>query len=178
MEKLLAGGCQCGRVRYEIAGGGHGTNPREGFDFVGVHICHCSMCRRAVGNVVAIWLAVDAVNVIFKGTPKGYRSSPFLERLFCEHCGTPIGSRYAEGIKNWPYTHLMGISVGTLDDPELVRPDYHFGVEGRISWVDLGRGLPEKRTEDLEGFAEFWVSATEQFPEFAHGDVLHHAEGE
>ncbi len=167
MSHELTGRCQCGRISYSIAGEQHTTNPRDGFNYTGVHICHCLMCRRAVGNVMAVWLAVDVKNVTMIGEPKGYRSSPYLERLFCGDCGTPIGSRYAKGLEGWPYSHLMGILVGTLNDPELVRPDYHFGVERRISWVDIGHGLPERRTDDLDGLDELWRSSAEQFPEFA-----------
>src|SRR5262245_41052655 len=114
------------------------------------------MCQKALGGVFGVSLPVDRASLTFAGEPKAYRSSPFLERLFCEHCGSPIGARYVEGLTDWPYSHLVGILVGTLDDPELVRPAFHFGVESRISWVHFSDGLPEKRTDELPGFSALW----------------------
>lgn len=110
-----------------------------------------------------MWLPVDTGNLTFSRQPKAFRSSPFLERLFCGHCGTPIGSRYVQGLKDWPFSHLCGILVGTLDDPELVRPEFHFGIESRLSWDDIAPHLPAKRTDELEGFADLAQRAASQF---------------
>ncbi|KKC35934.1 hypothetical protein WH87_15350 [Devosia epidermidihirudinis] len=152
MTNTLTGGCQCGRIRYTITPTEHSDEP-EGFS--GVHICHCRICQRALGNLFGVWLPVDKAALTLTGTPKAYRSSPYLERFFCDNCGSPIGSRYVKGVE-WEFSHLVGILVGTLDDPEQVRPSFQFGVESRISWADVGHGLPEKRTEDLPGLADLW----------------------
>ena len=40
-ERVLAGGCQCGRTRYELDRLGRAS------------ICHCRMCQRAFGNAFA-----------------------------------------------------------------------------------------------------------------------------
>lgn len=160
-DQPLSGGCQCGRVRYTITASTHAPDEPEGFR--GVHICHCRMCQRATGGVFGVWLPVEARNLSFTGEPKAYRSSPFLERLFCPDCGSPIGSRYVEGLKDWPFSHLRGILVGSLDDPELVRPAFHFGIESRVSWDDIAAELPKKRTDELEGFEALWQRAAAQF---------------
>ena len=159
-DHSLTGGCMCGRIRYEIPPGEHQSAEPEGFQ--GVHICHCRMCQRATGGIFGIWLPVEVKGIIYTNTPKAYRSSPFLERLFCPDCGTPIGSRYVEGIKDWPFSHLGGILVGTLDDPEWVRPAFHFGIESRVSWDDIAPHLPQKRTDELEGFDALWQRAADE----------------
>jgi hypothetical protein len=38
--------------------------------------------------------------------------------------------------------------VGLFDQPEKLVPSYHYGIEGRLPCVDIGPGLPEKRTEE------------------------------
>lgn len=152
----VTGGCQCGAVRYEALIDLAGSDEPEGF--AGVHFCHCTMCRRATGSPFGTWLPASRAGFIWtKGAPKVYRSSHFLERLFCADCGTPLGSRYVEGLTGWPYAHLVGILVGTLDDPELVRPAFHFGIESRISWIHISEELPQQRTDQLPGFAELWA---------------------
>ena len=46
---ILAGGCLCGAVRYEIDGAGGGVSH-----------CHCGMCRKASGAAFVTWIGVGA----------------------------------------------------------------------------------------------------------------------
>ena len=115
------------------------------------------MCQKALGNVVGVWLPVKAKDLQWiKGDPKYYQSSPFLERGFCGDCGTPLGARYVEGLENWEFADLSGVLAGTLDDPNLVRPAYHFGIESQVDWFAVDDDLPRRRTDDLPGFADLW----------------------
>ena len=38
---MLAGGCQCGALRYRL-----GAMPED------VHLCHCRMCQKASGVLI------------------------------------------------------------------------------------------------------------------------------
>jgi hypothetical protein len=40
------------------------------------------------------------------------------------------------------------LHAGTLDQPGQFAPTSHYGVEGRLGWVDCGTGLPEKATAE------------------------------
>lgn len=73
--------------------------------------------------------------------PQERRSSPLARRSFCATCGSPLTLSYDEGEAE------LAIHVGAFDRPGLLPPSYHYGVEGRLSWVDCGEGLPEKQTD-------------------------------
>lgn len=130
----VTGGCLCGRVRYEAA-----ARPR-------VHYCHCSMCRRATGSAFAVlaWVPADSLRWIGDGRPAERRSSPIARRSFCGRCGTPIGLIYDDGDE-------IALHVGTLDRPGDVPPGHHYGIEGRLAWVDCGAALPSRRTKERWG---------------------------
>ena len=131
---VLTGGCLCGRVRYRAAG------PPE------VHWCHCSMCRRATGSAAAVLAWVEAAGLDWTGEarPAERRSSPLARRGFCAACGTPMTLAYDAG----PEAGKVALHAGTLDEPERWPPRHHYGVEGRLGWMDAGPGLPERETEE------------------------------
>ncbi|HSS63211.1 MAG TPA: GFA family protein [Gammaproteobacteria bacterium] len=122
----IHGGCQCGALRYRIAG------PVEA-----VTHCHCTMCRRTSGAVVVTWLTVAVPSFTFtRGTPARYRSSAHAERAFCPVCGcqiTFVSSRFPEAVD---------VTVGSLDDPDRTPADHQIWTENRISWLHLDEDLP------------------------------------
>lgn len=100
------------------------------------------MCRRATGGpfAVLVWFPAAAVQWT-AGAPAAHRSSPIAERGFCATCGTPLYLRY-DG------AHEIAMLLGTLEHPEQCAPQYHYGIEGRLPWVDCGPGLNEKPTQE------------------------------
>ena len=133
----VTGGCLCGAVRYEASAPPDNTS-----------YCHCRMCQRNVGNVFALHTTFPATALRFtKGSPKIYRSSAFAERGFCASCGSPLTFRY----RARPET--IAVTVGSLDRPELARPEKHEGVESWVAWLEMDDGLPRSRTEDDPDFA-------------------------
>jgi hypothetical protein len=106
-----------------------------------VHFCHCGMCRRASGGPFAtlVWLQQDGV--LWEQPPTFRRSSAIAQRGFCAQCGTPLCLKYDESAE-------IAILVGAFDEADDLVPAYHYGVEGRLSWVDIGGGLPEQNTEE------------------------------
>jgi hypothetical protein len=127
---VMTGGCQCGAVRYALA-----SEPTE------PSICHCRMCQKAFCNYFAPLAGVPLEDLSWtRGTPGIFRSSEAVERGFCRDCGTPLFYRVLG--KN-----RISVSLGSLDEPGQVKPEFQYGVESRVfSLQELAR-LPEETTE-------------------------------
>lgn len=39
------------------------------------------------------------------------------------------------------------MAVGSLDNPEIVTPAFHFGVESKVSWYTIPDDLPQRRAD-------------------------------
>ena len=75
----LSGGCQCGLTRFTVArllGPGH--------------LCHCRMCQRATGSLIAALVGVSRAELDWSRPPEGFRSSTEVTRHFCATCGTSL----------------------------------------------------------------------------------------
>lgn len=100
------------------------------------------MCKRATGGAFAV--LVQARRDKFRWTndkPAAYRSSPIATRGFCPTCGSPLFLQYDND-------DLIRLTAGSLDRPQDIRPAGHYGVESRISWAEIGPGLPEEETKE------------------------------
>jgi hypothetical protein len=142
MERVT-GGCQCGRVRYEV-----------GIDDDEAYLCHCRMCQRATGGVSIAFKSVKKAELRWLGPePDWYQSSPIARRPFCSRCGTPLGFAFVEGSDN------MDLSVGSFDAPARFRPVHHFGAESlHEAWIDTSR-LKRIRTDEYPLLLEKWAAA-------------------
>jgi hypothetical protein len=40
------------------------------------------------------------------------------------------------------------LTVGSFDGPQAVTSDHHYGIEGRIAWVDIGASSPGEATQE------------------------------
>lgn len=127
----LRGGCFCGGVRYSV---------RQVFD---AGYCHCSVCRRFSGAPASCWLNTREEHFsLDSGQPVGYRSSNHFTRYFCRVCGTQL-----YGLDDRPPSpkvgsRLVSIMLGTLDEPESVKPKVHQWWERRVSWYAEAASLP------------------------------------
>ena len=129
-DATITGGCLCGAIRYEM------STP-----LCDVHFCHCRMCQKAFGNLFGVFGSVPREALRFTaGSPELYRSSSFAERGFCAECGTPLTFRYLKS--DW-----VAVSIGSLDRPEAVRPEIHWGIESQVPWLVIHDDLPRKRIE-------------------------------
>ena len=129
---VATGGCQCGAVRYALYARPQGS------------VCHCRMCQKATGGFFAAHAKLDKKDLVWtRGEPAAFRSSPAACRDFCAACGTPLTFRFLDA------AHIE-VTIGSLDHPELARPEQNFGVESRLPWIaDLAPGrLPDKRTSE------------------------------
>jgi hypothetical protein len=130
-EPLSSGGCRCGAVRYAIYAPTH--NP---------HICHCRMCQKAFGSFFAPLVGIKNDGFAWtKSEPGVFMSSEIVERRFCRDCGTPLSFNYKA-------SDHISVSIGSLDQPEKVKPENQYGVESRVSYFAELHALPGSRTED------------------------------
>ena len=117
MKAIHEGGCVCGSVRYRIEG-----------DPVAATVCHCRFCQRRTGSAFSQPVFFKPDQVGFSGGPmKMYvhhsdESHRWLRMQFCARCGTTV-SWTAERRPG-----AIGISGGTLDDPDWVTERKHIWV--------------------------------------------------
>ena len=106
----ISGGCYCGSLRYESVG-----------DIEASIQCHCRECQYITGgnpNVIMI-MPLSGFEFV-KGIPKTFKRKDIekaVTRLFCENCGTGIGT------KNPNRPNSIILKVGTFDDPSIFKPD-------------------------------------------------------
>lgn len=127
---VMTGGCQCGAIRYAMLG-----------ELDQPHLCHCRMCQKAVGGLFSA-LAANADNdfVVTRGEIATFRSSDLVERGYCADCGTPLTFRYlGSGRTN--------VSIGSMDEPARVVPQFQMGIEARVPWFGDLPALFELTTE-------------------------------
>jgi hypothetical protein len=93
------------------------------------------MCRRATASAFAVLAWFKIRSTVWRGVaPAERRSSAIAERAFCPQCGSPLYLKY-------DHAGEIGLMVGTFDHPELLVPAYHYGVEARLPWIEVGHGL-------------------------------------
>jgi hypothetical protein len=133
-QPLLEGGCLCGAVRYRC------STPQSAAAY-----CHCTSCRRAAGAHVVAWFTVAAASLVFtQGQPTIYRSSAPVQRGFCGRCGTQLTYRN----ERWP--DHVDVTIGSLDEPDRVKPVDHIWMEDAASWDRPGDGLPSHARSRLD----------------------------
>lgn len=126
-EGVLAGGCLCGAVRYQL----------EGAKITDVAHCHCTMCQRAAGAPVVTWVTLPSAALAWtKGAPKIYRSSAEAERGFCASCGGALTFQFTARPEE------IDVTAASLDDPDAVTPTSHIWTESKLRWLNLADGLP------------------------------------
>jgi hypothetical protein len=130
------GRCVCGHVRYRLT-----SLPEV------MGVCHCKDCQRQSGSSFSTWAEVARSDFSFTAAaPSIYtggvtRSGNSAEMVFCPRCGSTI------------YTVLLNdpdrllIKVGTLNETDWFRPEYHAWTDHKQKWIDL-EGLQAQREGD------------------------------
>jgi hypothetical protein len=127
-EARYTGQCLCGSVRYD-------SGPP-----VMMGRCYCVDCRRVTGSGYAPVMAVLESDLTITGEIRLFEipSAQGLKtwRGFCPQCGSPMVG-YLE--KN---PGIAALYPGTLDDPELFRPQVNLWLERAPSWVEIDKSIP------------------------------------
>ena len=122
----IAGGCHCGAVRYQASGTAYGITH-----------CHCRTCRRTSGAPFVTWAGFDSDKFHFtQGQPASYASSQNVRRGFCSQCGTALTYQRLD------LPNSIDVTLGSMDDPEQLKPEDHTWTESRVSWVVFDDDLP------------------------------------
>ena len=117
----MKGGCHCGATRYEVSG--------TAFD---ADYCHCRDCQKTIGAPFGAWMDFKREQVRWAGTePTEYESSKHIRRGFCPDCGSSLSYRSTR------HPDYFTLSIASLDDPELVSPNYHIYTDSKVSWLSI-----------------------------------------
>ena len=124
----LAGGCQCGAVRYEIRGGP-----------VSLYVCHCRECQKQSASAFGISVIVKRADFrLTRGEGKVWTratdSGGTLTCAFCPACGSRV---WHEGIGA---TDTISVKGGSLDDPPDLRSACHIWTTRKLPGVVIPEG--------------------------------------
>lgn len=128
MERISAqGGCLCGNIRYQID-----AQP------IDAGFCHCRLCQRATGAPVVAWVTLPLEGFRYlQGSPAVFQSSSHSQREHCAACGTALVFRKSVA----PVT--LDVTLCSLDEPSLIKPQYHIWLESRVDWLHISDDLPQ-----------------------------------
>jgi hypothetical protein len=134
MADVRTGGCFCGRVLYESVG-----EPLFSL------LCHCRDCQRQSGSAFIAAMRVPAAGFrVTTGEPKLFVSSSDagnrVTRAFCQECGSPLFIR----VSSRP--DIVGLRVGSLDNPGEFRPEADIFVKSAQPWDHMNPDLPKYET--------------------------------
>jgi hypothetical protein len=123
---MLAGGCYCGAVRYEVAD-----------EFIFAANCHCSNCRRTTGSAFKPFARIEAAKLrVTEGADKMMRFGDEAGHdAHCRLCGSLLYSRV-----DGAFVH---VPMGTLIDAPKIRPAMHIFVGSKAPWFDITDDLPQ-----------------------------------
>lgn len=125
---MLAGGCQCGALRYEVA-----AAPLR------VYCCHCTECRAQSSSAFGISVIVPTAAVrLTAGRPKVWSrptaSGKTLACAFCPDCGSRIWH------VNDPAGEETSIKGGSLDGGIDLTGAWHIWTESKLPGVCIPAG--------------------------------------
>lgn len=140
----LKGGCQCGRVRYEV----HAVP-------LTLYACHCTECQKQSSSAFGLSLRVPSASVKLSGKTRVAQradpDAPPVEGLFCPHCG----SRLLHGRGG----ETVNIKAGTLDHTSWLVPAGHIWVSSALAGFKPAAGhlVFEKQPDSYQPLITAWA---------------------
>ena len=99
-----------------------------------VRVCHCRLCQKAMGAPFFARAQFKQDALTLEGPIGRFPSSERLDRVFCQRCGTRIGSWLKDGTS-------AGIALALVDDRNAFTPSEHSWVSEKINWLKIDDGL-------------------------------------
>ncbi|RAK57779.1 GFA family protein [Phenylobacterium deserti] len=131
-NRIFAGGCLCGQLRYEAKGEPAWTGH-----------CYCRDCRKASGSGFIPFMGFQASALTVTGETRQSRTSAFRGgesvRNHCAACGSLVFG--GEGQDDW-----RTVYAGSLDDALLFEPQIAIFVRDRAPWAVAPEGLTQFET--------------------------------
>jgi hypothetical protein len=126
MKLPQTGGCQCGKIRYEVT-----EAPQL------VYTCHCTDCQRLTSSAFSMGLVLAEAAFHCSGIePRPLQrtadSGRVNTRLVCPECGSWVCGMPREGV--------IRVRAGTLDDTSWLRPTRHIWTRSKQPWITLPQG--------------------------------------
>ena len=144
----LRGGCQCGRVRYEV----------RAAPFT-LYACHCKECQRQSASAFGMSLRVPRDSVRRRGPIRVARradaDAPPVRGLYCEYCGVRV-------IHDRAGRDTVNMKAGSLDDTSWLRPVGHIWTRSAQPWSRPASGplVYEGQPSSYGALIEAWTDAT------------------
>jgi hypothetical protein len=122
-ESRLTGGCQCGAVRYELAG-----TPHQ------IYVCHCRECQKQSASAFGISVMARSADVrlLIGKLERWSRATDSGRTLACYFCAT-CGTRVWHGDKD--QAQEISIKGGTFDHPVDLRRAIHIWTRRKLPGV-------------------------------------------
>ena len=126
-ERLLAGKCRCGAVRYQVADA-----------FLYAANCHCSECRAATGSAFKPFAGIEREKLtITQGLNEvAVFGEDDLNDTRCAVCGCFLFSVVRDGA-------FVHVAMGSLVDTPTIRPAEHIFVGSKAAWFEITDDLPQ-----------------------------------
>jgi hypothetical protein len=119
----LAGGCQCGRVRYLVS-----AAPLT------FYLCHCRECQRHTSSAFGESLRVAQSDFSVTGVVREIRrvadSGVQRQGWFCPECGVRLWHGSGDSVE-------INVKAGTLYDTAWLRPAGHIWVGSRQPFIEI-----------------------------------------
>ncbi len=128
MSEALAGGCQCGAVRYTAV-----TTAK-----FRPYACHCTLCQAQTGSAFSQHVLMIAGDLKVEGVLiEGRRTKDDGNVLSIFACPICFSRIYSE---NSGRPGLITLRCGTLNDRTDFAPDFHLWTHSKQPWVVIPEG--------------------------------------
>ena len=126
-DRMLAGKCRCGAVRYEVSDA-----------FLYAMNCHCSECRAATGSAFKAFAGIEREKLaITQGADDvAVFGKEELNDTRCSACGSFLFSVVRDGA-------FVHVAMGSLVDAPTIRPTKHIFVGSKAPWFEITDDLPQ-----------------------------------
>ena len=128
MGEVFEGRCQCGEVKYRVAG-----------TAATLFACHCTECQRQSASAfgMALWIRHGQVALLGGQLKEWTRVMPSGRSMVCSFCPT-CGTRLFHQVLG--QSAYLSIKPGTLDNPGAFTPVGHIWTASKLPWVAIPPG--------------------------------------